>query len=125
MLNFKTMRQYVAEQSEDNAEFVAELEQARLETEFAVALAMLREQRGLTQQQVAGAAGIGQPMLARYEKGSQLPSLPTLQRLAHALDARVTLSPHAIAIAPAPRSQRTRRSPQEKMTKNRRRPVTA
>lgn len=111
MLNFKTNQQYIAEQSENDAEFVAELEQARLETEFAVALAMLREQRGLTQQQVAAAAGIGQPMLARYEKGNQLPSLPTLQRLAHALDARVTLSSHAIAIAPAPRSRAACRPP--------------
>lgn len=102
MLNFKTQRQYAAEQCAKDSEYSAELAQARLEVEFAVALAKLREKRGLSQREVAAAAGIGQPMLARYEKGDQLPTLPTLQRLAHALNARVTLSPNAIAIAPEP-----------------------
>ena len=36
MLNFKTVKQYVAEQSEDK-EFVAALGQVRLETELALA----------------------------------------------------------------------------------------
>ena len=95
MLNFKTQRQYAQEHIATSPEFAAEYVRAQMETRFAVALAMLRQERGLTQQQLAEASGLSQPMLARYEKG-QIPTVPTLQRLAAALDARVLLSPDAI-----------------------------
>lgn len=105
MLNFKSHRQYVQEQVEKNPEFAAEYAKAQMETRFAVALAMLREERGLTQQEVADKAGLKQPMLARYENG-QIPTVPTLQRLAAALDARVLLSPDAITFEPVTSERR-------------------
>ena len=43
-----------------------------MEARFAIALARLREKRGLTQQQLAQAAGLRQPMLARYERGHEV-----------------------------------------------------
>lgn len=110
MLNFKSHRQYVQEQIEKNPEFAAEYAKAQMKTRFAVALAMLREERGLTQQQLAEAAGLKQPMLARYENG-QIPTVPTLQRLAAALEMRVLLSPDAITFEPLiPRRNSARRS---------------
>ena len=45
----------------------------------------LREQRGLTHQQVARAAGMQPESLGRFEAGAYLPSLPVLERLAKAL----------------------------------------
>lgn len=100
-MNLKSHRQYADEQKAKSPEFAREYEKATSEARFAVALAMLREKRGLTQQEVAEKAGIAQPMLARYERG-QLPTVPTLQRLAAALDARVTLLPDEIRIEPTP-----------------------
>jgi transcriptional regulator with XRE-family HTH domain len=94
-MNFKSHRQYVQEQIEKNPEFAAEYAKAQMETRFAIALAMLREKQGMTQQQLAEAAGLSQPMLARYENG-QIPTVPTLQRLAAALGARVLLLPDEI-----------------------------
>ncbi len=40
-----------------------------------------REHAGLTQAELAERAGTSQPALARYEAGTTLPSLPTLERL--------------------------------------------
>jgi ribosome-binding protein aMBF1 (putative translation factor) len=52
----------------------------------------LREQRGWTQSQLAAAAGMTQSAVARFEAGGTIPSLPVLDRLAHALDAELTVS---------------------------------
>lgn len=40
-----------------------------------------RNEAGLSQVELATAAGTSQPTLARYESGSALPTLPTLERL--------------------------------------------
>ena len=95
ILNFKSHRQYVQEQIDADPAFAVELEAARSEVQFAIGLARLREKRGLTQIALAEAAGIRQPMLARYERG-QIPTVPTLQRLAQALNAEVRVSPTSI-----------------------------
>ena len=51
----------------------------------------LREQRGWSQAQLAAAAGMTQSAVARFEAGGTLPSLRVLDRLAHALDAELTV----------------------------------
>ncbi len=91
----KSHRQFVREQIDQEPELAAQYEKAQIAARFAVALAMLREKQGLTQQQLAESAGLKQPMLARYENG-QIPTVPTLQRLAGALDARVLIAPDAV-----------------------------
>jgi DNA-binding XRE family transcriptional regulator len=51
--------------------------------------AHLRERRfelGLTQEQVAKAAGTSHSAVSRLEKGTHIPQLPTLQRIAAVLD---------------------------------------
>ena len=106
----KSHRQFVQEQIETEPELAQEYEKAQIAARFAIALAMLREKQGLTQQQLAEAAGLKQPMLARYENG-QVPTVPTLQHLAGALEARVLIAPDAITFEPlAPQRKRARQT---------------
>ena len=122
-MNLKSHRQYVQEQSEKE-EFSRELDQARAQARFAVELAMARERQGLTQEQAAQKAQIRQPMLARYERG-QLPSAPTLLRLASALGVEIVFSSGQVTIRPmttgssgAPKSRsRTPKSDARKRTR--------
>ena len=46
----------------------------------------LRIERGLTQAELAGRAGVSKSMLSLYERGKQRPQLDTLERLLDALD---------------------------------------
>jgi transcriptional regulator with XRE-family HTH domain len=51
----------------------------------------LREQRGWSQTALARAAGMTQPVLARFESGGTVPTLPVLERLACALDVHLVV----------------------------------
>ncbi|HEU5473192.1 MAG TPA: helix-turn-helix transcriptional regulator [Actinophytocola sp.] len=62
---------------------------ARLAFELGAAVRSMREQRGWTQAQLAETAGMTQPAVARFEAGGTVPTIPVLERLAHALDARL------------------------------------
>jgi transcriptional regulator with XRE-family HTH domain len=57
---------------------------------FGEALRRLRTDRGLTQPQLADAAGLSEEWVRRIERGSASPSFDTIEALAHALDAEVT-----------------------------------
>jgi transcriptional regulator with XRE-family HTH domain len=48
-----------------------------------------RWRRGLTQAQLAVRSGLSRPFIARVETGRQIPSLPTLAKIARALRVRV------------------------------------
>ena len=65
---------------------------AKLAFELGRAVRGLREERGWSQTQLAKAAGMTQSAVARFEAGGTIPSLPVLDRLAHALDADLTVS---------------------------------
>lgn len=105
----KQLRQYVRERSEKNHEFAAHLRQARAEVQLAVAVAQLRERRGMTQRDLARATGIKQPQIARLEKGEQLPTLDTLGRLLSALGGRFEMGPDGM-LSVHPTAQRVRQS---------------
>lgn len=60
-------------------------EAARLSYELGKATRELREQRAWTQAQLAEAAEMSQPAVARFEAGGTVPTIPVLERLAHAL----------------------------------------
>jgi HTH-type transcriptional regulator / antitoxin HipB len=67
----------------------AEYERIRVLRELNPVAAHLRERRfelGLTQEEVAKAAGTSHSAVSRLEKGSHMPQLPTLQRIAAVLD---------------------------------------
>jgi predicted transcriptional regulator len=51
----------------------------------------LRSAMGISQAELARRAGTTQPMIARLEGGGQPPSLRTLERLAEALNAELTV----------------------------------
>lgn len=53
---------------------------------FAANVARIREQRGLTQEQLGWAAGIHQTAIARIEKGERKPTLDTIFKLAAGLE---------------------------------------
>jgi HTH-type transcriptional regulator / antitoxin HipB len=67
----------------------AEYERIRALREISPIAAHLRERRlelGLTQEDVARAAGTSHSAVSRMEKGTHIPQLPTLQRIAAVLD---------------------------------------
>jgi HTH-type transcriptional regulator/antitoxin HipB len=67
-------------------------EQARLRFELAEAVRSRREQLGLSQRQLAERAGMTQPGVARFEAGGTTPTIPVLERLARALELRLTIA---------------------------------
>jgi HTH-type transcriptional regulator / antitoxin HipB len=78
-----------AEQSEPYRDARAEYERIRALREVSPIAAHLRERRfelGLTQKEVAKAAGTSHSAVSRLEKGTHIPQLPTLQRIAAVLD---------------------------------------
>jgi len=105
----KQLRQYVRERSERDPEFASELTKARAEVRLAVAVARLRERRGMTQRDLAMATGIKQPQIARLEKGEQLPTLDTLGRLLSALGGRFEMGPDGM-VSVHPTNRRVRQS---------------
>ena len=64
---------------------------ARFAYELGRTVRALRAQRRWSQAQLAAAAGMTQSAVARFEAGGTVPSLRVLDRLAHALDAELTV----------------------------------
>lgn len=81
-------RDFLDKQLKDE-NFAKEYKEASHALNLGVEIALCREQLGLTQQALADRTFIKQPMIARIEKG-QLPTLPTLQKIAQALDSTIT-----------------------------------
>jgi ribosome-binding protein aMBF1 (putative translation factor) len=65
---------------------------ARLAFELGLSVRELRERRGWSQAQLAEAAGMTQSAIARFEGGGTVPTLPVLERIAAALDVRLTVT---------------------------------
>lgn len=66
-------------------------EAARLAFDLGAAVRELRLARTWTQAELASAAGMTQSAVARLEAGGTIPTLPVLARVAHALDAELTV----------------------------------
>ncbi|MEQ0561332.1 helix-turn-helix transcriptional regulator [Amycolatopsis sp. NEAU-NG30] len=71
-------------------------EAARLAFELGAEVRTLREKRGWTQTELAERAGMTQSAMARFEAGGTIPTLPVLERIAAALQMRLS-----IALTPA------------------------
>ncbi|WP_370969834.1 helix-turn-helix domain-containing protein [Amycolatopsis sp. cg9] len=71
-------------------------EAARIAFELGTEVRMLREERGWTQTELAERAGMTQSAMARFEAGGTIPTLPVLERVAAALQMRLS-----IALSPA------------------------
>jgi ribosome-binding protein aMBF1 (putative translation factor) len=74
-------------------------EATRIAFELGQTVRELREHHGWSQSQLAHAAGMTQPAIARFEAGGTVPTLVVLERLARALDMRldVRFAPNADA----------------------------
>jgi DNA-binding XRE family transcriptional regulator len=75
----------------------AEYERIHALREVSPIAAHLRERRfelGLTQEEVARAAGTSHSAISRLEKGTHIPQLPTLQRIAAVLDEELLVCFH-------------------------------
>ena len=94
----KTHRQYVAEQIKKKPKFAADLAEAKQEVAFAVDLAKLREQRGMSQTEVAKLTGMRQPQIARLESGAHFPSFGTLRRLLGVLGGKLEVTEAAFRL---------------------------
>jgi transcriptional regulator with XRE-family HTH domain len=111
----QTLDDYISAQIARSPTFAREYQKALREMRFAVSLAMLREKRGLTQQELAEKTGIKQPMIARIERG-QIPKVATLQRLASALNGRVIITAEGDVTIEAERPKRTRAQRESRQT---------
>ncbi|MFD7706577.1 helix-turn-helix domain-containing protein [Streptomyces sp. NPDC059785] len=67
-----------------------------------------RRQRGMSQAHLAELAGTGQAAISRIESGRDLPTLALLERIASALDCRLTVT---FTSSPEETSPAVRRSP--------------
>lgn len=74
-------------------------EAARIAFELGRTVREVREERGWSQVRLAEASGMTQPAVARFEAGGTVPTIPVLERLAHALDLElvVRLAPRSAA----------------------------
>ena len=64
---------------------------AKLAFDLGRAVRELREQHGWSQAQLARAVDMTQSAVARFEAGGTVPTLPVLERLAHALDVELSV----------------------------------
>ncbi|MGW7293791.1 helix-turn-helix domain-containing protein [Streptomyces xiamenensis] len=69
----------------------AAYEAARLRFELGAAVRNRRLALGLTQRQLAEAAGLQQSAVARFEAGGTMPTIAMLERYAQALELRLTV----------------------------------
>jgi DNA-binding XRE family transcriptional regulator len=84
---------FLDEESERDPTFREGFERMNALLSFGIAVARMREQRGMTQKQLADASGIGRTVIARIEGGNHAPTLITETKLARALNARLEVSP--------------------------------
>ncbi|MDN5940617.1 MAG: helix-turn-helix transcriptional regulator [Nitrospira sp.] len=99
----KTNREYIKEQMKKHPKFAEDVAEADREVAIAVELAKLREQRGLSQAQLAQLAGMKQPQIARLESGAYFPAIGTLIRLLAALGGKIELGPNECRVIRTPR----------------------
>ncbi len=81
------------EEEMKDSEFRALWEETAPAEEFGLAVALARDARGITQEELATAANIRRPMIARIEKGNQAPTMPTVLKFVRAFDAPLEIDP--------------------------------
>jgi transcriptional regulator with XRE-family HTH domain len=91
-------------------EFRAMWEETAPAEEFGLAVALAREERGMTQEALATATGIKRPMIARIEKGNQAPTMPTVLKFVRAFETSLEIDPNG-RMRFAPKKRVRRRQP--------------
>jgi transcriptional regulator with XRE-family HTH domain len=77
------------ERNLEDPEFAARWAESRPMIDLAVNICRARQERGLTQKQLAVAAGLSQPRITEVERSDANPTLLTITRIANALGVRV------------------------------------
>ena len=96
-----TVPQHVQALVEEDPGFARLLAESDGELRLAMQTARMREARGMTQLELATAAGMRQPAVARYEKAGRTPTISTLWRFATALNVEFRIGPnYAVAVTP-------------------------
>ncbi len=92
-------RKLLGEAIEDNPEYDRLYEEAELAHDLGQMVYDRRTALGLSQSELAERCGMKQPQISRIEGGGTVPTIPLLRRLAHALDAElsINLTPHTKA----------------------------
>jgi len=99
----------------DSPEAKAAYERARRDYELGVQIRQLREAAGISQTELARRMGTSQPAVARLEAGGGTPRLDTLERVAAALGAALTVQ--FVAAPPKLRAVRTAAKPARRAVK--------
>ncbi len=81
---------YLAENLQ-NTDFQQEWKDSQLEFDITEMLIAARNEQNLTQESLAQKAGIRQSNLSRIERGQCMPSLDTLQKIAHGLGKKLQI----------------------------------
>ena len=79
-----TLKEYIGEQMQD-PEFREEWERLQPERELMRVLVDVRQEKGLTQKEIAERTGIAQSEISKIENGTRNPSIKLLQKLADGL----------------------------------------
>ncbi|MBQ7516556.1 MAG: helix-turn-helix transcriptional regulator [Schwartzia sp.] len=79
------------EEQMQDPEFRREWENSQLEYEITEMLIKARKSQHVSQKELAARAGLRQSNLSRIENGQCVPSLNTLQKIAHGLGKRLRL----------------------------------
>jgi len=86
----KNFRESLKEQME-NEEFKQEWEKTELEYQIIKAIITAREEKNITQKELAEMTGITQKDISKLENGNANPSLQTLKKLANGLGMAIKL----------------------------------
>lgn len=90
-------------------EFAKEYEKAKSEFALAREIIQARLNVGFTQEQLAEKMDTTQSTIARYESGQHLPSMRTLEKIAHATDSQLTIQLTYSKQQPREKKQRKRK----------------
>lgn len=89
----------------DDPEYGAIFEEISFTDNLAFELAELRHERHFSQRALAKIARVSQPMIARIEKGAQVPTATTLFKLATVLQAKIEITPDGATVTQYERPQ--------------------
>lgn len=101
------LEEIISERAKDNPAFGEMVDAAYERRQLLRALAAHREALGLSQTEVAARMGTSQSAVARLEQGEADARLSTVERLAAALDVRVTWTLAAASPKKSPAPRRT------------------
>jgi len=94
------VREEIAERYRADPEYRAAWDKTQLRHTLASMVRDLRQQQGVSQQELAKRVGTSQAAVARLELGGAEPRLDTLERITHALNMRIEICFSPLASSP-------------------------